>query len=42
MIFVACSLKDHAYFLFLNSDIKDIEKADGICLPTFAVNKLSK
>ena len=27
--------------MFLNDDIVDIEKRDGICLPTFAVNEFS-
>ena len=27
--------------MFLNDDIVDIEKPDGICLPTFVVDKLS-
>ena len=32
----------HAYFLcFLNDDIVDIEKPDGICSPTFVVDEFS-
>ena len=27
--------------MFLNDDIVDMEKPDGICLPTFVVDKLS-
>ena len=28
--------------MFLNVDIVDIEKPDGICLPTFAVDEFSE
>ena len=28
--------------MFLNDDIVDIEKPDGICLPTFVVNEFSR
>ena len=28
--------------MFLNEDIVDIEKPDGICLPTFVVDEFSE
>ena len=31
----------HVYFLFLNEDIVDIEKLNGICLPIFVVDEFS-
>ena len=31
----------HAYFLYYNDDIVDIEKPNGICSPTFVVNEFS-
>ena len=30
------------FSMFLNDDIVDIEKPDGICSPTFAVDEFSK
>ena len=51
IILIACSLKDQKqsllmytsclFSMFLNDDIVDIEKADGIFLPTFFVNEFS-
>ena len=29
----------YLFFMFLNDDIVDIENSDGICLPTFDVDK---
>ena len=31
----------YLFSMFLNDDIVDIEKRDGICLPTFVVNEFS-
>ena len=30
------------FSMFLNDDIVDMEKPDGICLPSFAVNEFSR
>ena len=46
IIFIACSLKHSQNFFiqsfpFLNDDVVDIEKPDGICLPTIVMYKFS-